>query len=90
MADMDARLAQLDNEWRRKYEALESARQRQVRDLSDTVHALVAILCDAIRIAVRDTATVEKMGRVVRSGLARLDAIGRAADAERDPDSRLN
>lgn len=87
---MDEKLTQLDDEWRRKYDALENARQRQIHDQDETMHALVGILCDAIRISVDDTATIEQMGRVVRAGLARLDAIGRAADAKRDPDARLN
>jgi hypothetical protein len=58
--------------------------------MRDTMHALVTILCDAIKTGVHDVDTVDKMGRVVQTGLTRLRAIDRAADAERDPEAPLN
>jgi hypothetical protein len=88
--DMDERFAQLDREWRRKYEALNEAWQRQHRELGDKMHAVVGVVCDAIKISARDIETINKMGHAVQTGLARLCAIDAAAEAKRDPGAQLN
>jgi hypothetical protein len=87
---MDERPEKLDSEWRHKYEELDNMRQRQLHEMGNTMHTLVAVLCDAIKIGVHDVDTVNKTGHVVQTGLARLRAIDRAADAARDPEAPQN
>jgi hypothetical protein len=67
---MDERPEKLDSEWRHKYEELDNMRQRQLHEMGNTMHTLVAVLCDAIKINVHDVDTVDKTGHVVQTGLA--------------------
>jgi deoxyadenosine/deoxycytidine kinase len=83
--DMDQRLKQRDREWRRKYKELDDAWQRNHRELGDKMHAMV---CDAIKIGVHDLDTVDKMARMIQTGLARLQVVDSAAETERDPGAR--
>jgi hypothetical protein len=75
---------------RRKYEALNEAWLRRHREFGDTMLAMAGVLCDAIKIGVRDVETIDQMGRTVQAGLARLHAINTAAEADRDPEMPLN
>lgn len=87
--DMDERLARLDEEWRRKYEEREDQWRRHLHELGEKMQAMTTVLCDAMNV-VHDADTAMKMERMIKTGLARLGAINRAAEAERDPGARLN
>jgi len=54
------------------------------------MHALVDVMCDAVKTGVHDVDTIMKMGHVVQAGLARLRTIDAAAEAERDPETPLS
>jgi seryl-tRNA synthetase len=89
----DERLAQLDEEWRRKYEELDNLRQRQLRELAEDIKvdmkAMIRVICDAMNL-VQDADTGKKMVRAIKTGLARLNTIDAAKEAEREPGAPLN
>ena len=87
--DMDEKLERRDQEWRHKFEQRENQWKQHLHELGKKMKAMIHVICQAMNL-VHDADTADKMERVVKTGLERLNAIESAAATERNPEAPLN
>jgi DNA-binding transcriptional regulator YbjK len=87
--EMDEKLEQLDREWRRRFEDRDAQWRNSSQELGARMCAMITLVCNAMNL-VDDANTADEMEHMVKTGLARLNAIYKAADAEREPGAQLN
>jgi hypothetical protein len=75
-AEMDERLEQLNREWQCKYKELDDAWRRYLNNFAEETHREIAkVVGEGVATVIRDIETVDKIGRAIQAGFARLRAI---------------